>query len=641
MKEKPALGALAASFGKGLAPLETDTLLSPMDMRPATTGQFPGRQTPLPPLKEQRPFTASHTLPSPNHSNHPEAVKLRHVAQDLKGSCKGLLRDHLRKRYGLKKTAPERIKLKDKQGLPVEALRRILYSVHPTVQHCVHDARMYLSQIHSVSADAAEILSWARACLEICVVFMELQEPQQAYVMAEYGLQIMDPMLRDLVDPSVRDEDISPAYRCALAETACLCFCNAALCIEAEQGKKGAPQITKYLDKGLQLAETLLNEDHPLIALLDDCFDDASKKYGRKRLVADMALFTFEREETERKRELMEKLSFGAPFNFLSLPDLVTVTNRLEKHPGSTFTGGVKPIRDIIEKPLPSPRKKSSQERNKSSDVNPKKPQNPFKSYDNKELIQQEKRKWLYPNPEYVAHRVVEFKFKKKIMKQFQEMKTNDEMYQTKLFHMSFSAVFTDMKMKKAKEAASLRDAQQVEKVHTALNVTLAKEALIAHVHKALNATRAKEAHHEILRAKSLEDCEAIAARHGISLPTTWDETLAKEAKRRRAASTEAVAMGEVGKFLQKSTDYAATTGFHGRCSKKQSREYYEEDVLPEAERQREIDREWEAKLAKHRALEEQLEHEHAEAEASSKAKKAGGGAAGDDAENAEGADQE
>ena len=67
---------------------------------------------------------------------------------------------------------------------------------------------------------------------------MELNEPQQAYVMAEYGLQIMDPMLRDLVDPSVRDEDISPAYRCALAETACLCFCNAALCIEAEQGKK-------------------------------------------------------------------------------------------------------------------------------------------------------------------------------------------------------------------------------------------------------------------------------------------------------------------------------------------------------------------------------------------------------------------
>jgi predicted AAA+ superfamily ATPase len=99
--------------------------------------------------------------------------------------------------------------------------------------------------------------------------------------------------------------------------------------------------------------------------------------------------------------------------------------------------------------------------------------------------------------------------------------------------------------------------------------------------------------------------------------------------------------MGEVGKFLQKSTDYAATTGFHGRCSKKQSREYYEEDVLPEAERQREIDREWEAKLAKHRALEEQLEHEHAEAEASSKAKKEGVGAEGDDAENAEGADQE
>merc|ERR1719335_1711025 len=175
-------------------------------------------------------------------------------------------------------------------------------------------------------------------------------------------------------------------------------------------------------------------------------------------------------------------------------------------------------------------------------------------------------------------------------MKQFQEMKTNDEMYQTKLFHMSFSAVFTDMKMKKAKEAASLRDAQQVEKVHTALNVTLAKEALIAHVHKALNATRAKEAHHEILAAKSLEDCEAIAARHGISMPKTWDETLAKEAKKRRgASSTEAV-----GKFLQDSTEYAATTGFHGRCNKKQSSNYYygENGVLAEAERQRAIDRE-------------------------------------------------
>merc|ERR1719235_1887727 len=145
---------------------------------------------------------------------------------------------------------------------------------------------------------------------------MELHEPQQAYITAESALQIMDPMLRELVDPAVRDEDISPAYRCAVTEPACLCYCNAALCIEAEQGKKGAPQITKYLERGLQLAITQLLEGHPLIELLDDCFLDAGREYGRQRLIADMALFTFEREETARKKKLMTELSYGAPMNF-------------------------------------------------------------------------------------------------------------------------------------------------------------------------------------------------------------------------------------------------------------------------------------------------------------------------------------
>merc|ERR1711937_504751 len=99
-------------------------------------------------------------------------------------------------------------------------------------------------------------------------------------------------------------------------------------------------------------------------------------------------------------------------------------------------------------------------ERNKlaQTDTN-QKPSNPFLFFEDNELIQQEKRKWLYPNPEYVAHRVVDFKFKKKIMKQFQEMKTNEELYDMALFHQSFSRVLTAVKAKKAKDDASRRDA--------------------------------------------------------------------------------------------------------------------------------------------------------------------------------------
>jgi hypothetical protein len=464
-EELKKLGTLAPNFARGLEPLASGTnlflsgltrqgtasdtnLLTPSDIRPST-GLDRSPDRPLPEINE-RPFTVA--------APHAQE-KVRRTAQGLQGSCKSLLRDHLRKRYGLSKVAPERIKFKDKQDLSVEDLRRILTSAHPTVEHCVSDAIQYLSQIHYVSSDAAEILSWARAYLELCVVAMELDDPRKGYLLAESALRIMDPMLRELVDPAIRDEDISPGYRCALTETACMCYCNAALCIEAEQGKRGAPQITKYLEKGLQLAVTMLADGHPLIELLDDCSVDAGKKYGRQRLIADMALFTFEREETARKKKLMNDLSYGAPMN-MSLPDLVAVTRHMEKHSGSTFTGGVQPIREIIDKPPPSPKRKSK-DRNKQSQAasSQQKPSNPFLFFEDNELVQQEKRKWLYPNPEYVAHRVVDFKFKKKIMKQFQDMKTNDELYDMALFHQSFARVLTAVKAKKAKEEQFRRDA--------------------------------------------------------------------------------------------------------------------------------------------------------------------------------------
>ena len=47
--------------------------------------------------------------------------------------------------YTLKKTAPERIKLKDKQGLPVEALRRILrLPVRSFFSNSIHARSQYM-----------------------------------------------------------------------------------------------------------------------------------------------------------------------------------------------------------------------------------------------------------------------------------------------------------------------------------------------------------------------------------------------------------------------------------------------------------------------------------------------------------------
>ena len=43
-------------------------------------------------------------------------------------------------------------------------------------------------------------------------------------------------------------------------------------------------------------------------------------------------------------------------------------------------------------------------------------------------MLSEEKRKWLYPNDEYVAHRMVDFTFRRMIVKQMKEMMTNDEL---------------------------------------------------------------------------------------------------------------------------------------------------------------------------------------------------------------------
>ena len=55
----------------------------------------------------------------------------------------------------------------------------------------------------------AEVLAWARARLQLCVVQSELGNHIQARILAEDALRIMDPLLRDAVNPEVREEDIS------------------------------------------------------------------------------------------------------------------------------------------------------------------------------------------------------------------------------------------------------------------------------------------------------------------------------------------------------------------------------------------------------------------------------------------------
>jgi hypothetical protein len=464
---------------------------------------------------------------------------------------------------------------------------------------------------------------------------MELNEPHNGYIMAESALRIMDPMLRDLVDPAIREEDISPGYRCALTETACMCYCNAALCIEAEQGKRGAPQITKYLEKGLQLAVTMLADGHPLIELLDDCSVDAGKKYGRQRLIADMALFTFEREETARKKKLMNDLSYGAPMN-MSLPDLVAVTRHMEKHPGSTFTGGVQPIREIIDKPPPSPKRKSK-DRNKQSQAasSQQKPSNPFLFFEDNELVQQEKRKWLYPNPEYVAHRVVDFKFKKKIMKQFQDMKTNDELYDMALFHQSFARVLTAVKAKKAKEEQFRRDA--LKGLHK-LKTGAGHERLLEVIGDADEA--AADVFGDV--AKKALAMGAAMQKMGKRAEEAKDvvkDDEHKKKKKQQGGKGGTVSNREYIEVLQ--NKLKQSTVRVAVCGGPDSVDYLK-TVEEEAERERERDRAFQRELERHRELEMKLERENAEAEEHAKAKKEVAGLLSelvDDAEHADGVD--
>jgi hypothetical protein len=280
----------------------------------------------------------------------------------------------------------------------------------------------------------------------------------------------MDPLLRDAVNPEVRDEDISPGYRTALFETACLCFCNVSLELERAEGTAAGPQSVKFIDRATQLAEVKLGKAHPLTPLLQNFSFRVQQRYGKERVRANMSLFTYERNETAMKLEKIQELAHGSPLP-ISLPTLVDVTDMLEKTAGSSFTGGIKPLIPSMEEAKRMIARGGGKNSRKSrladtlAAASKEKPRNPFVFFEDAGMLSEEKRKWLYPNDEYVAHRMVDFTFRRMIVKQMKEMMTNVELYETATFHSAFSRLFYSKKeaVRKAAEEVEAKDRAELK----------------------------------------------------------------------------------------------------------------------------------------------------------------------------------